>query len=549
MTAATTAPGAPANDLIGRRSQPQPFAGYVELLRFMVRRDRLRASIWVGALLALTIGSAASVVALYRTPVELQEYAVLATSETALKLLAGPGYGLDAPSQGSVVMNEIQLYSYIGIALMSIFLLVRHTRAEEETDRAELVRAARVGRLAILTAAMTWIVVVDVVTAVGLFVGLVALGVPAAGSAAYASSGLGIGLLFVGVTAVSAQVASSARSATTMAGGFLGASFLIRGVGDLGTAGVSWLSPLGWAINIRAFAGERWWVLGLLAVGAVGSGFMATRLSAHRDLGAGILRQRPGPAVGSPSLASPMAMAARLQRPALVGWSIGMATMGFFFGLVADEAETILENEAIADFIAQTGGGSPVDAFVATMVLMLGLLATGFTIASVLRMRSEEAAGRLSPVLAGPTGRTRWMLGGLAVSMGGSAAIVIIGGLSLGVGAAVQGGAPGDVPRLIGASLNLIPALFVLASVAVALIGFLPRFASVAWAGVAVSAIVGLLAETLRLPQWIRDVSPFEHPALLPAETFDLVPVAILIVLGIALVGTGLIGFGRRDID
>ncbi len=544
MTANTT-----ANDAAVRRSQPHPFAGFVHLLRFMVRRDRLRAPIWIGAVLGLAVGSAASVVALYDTPAQLQWYGDLATSQTALKLLAGPGYGLDAPTRGAVVMNEIQMYSYIGIALMSVFLLVRHTRAEEETDRAELVRAARVGRLAILTAAVTWIVLINALVAVGLFVGLLALGVPAVGSLAYAASGLGLGLFFIGVAAVTAQVASSARAATTMASGFLGVSFLIRGVGDLGAAALLWLSPLGWAVNIRAFAGERWWILALLVATAAGLTYLATMLAAHRDLGAGILRQRPGPAVGSPRLASPLAMAARLQRPALIGWVVGLTTIGFFFGLVANEADAILENEALADIVAQAGGGSPVDAFLATMILMLGLLASGFTIASVLRMRSEENAGRVSPVVAAPVGRSRFMLSGLMVSLGGSAVVVMAGGLSLGVGAAVQGGNGEDIGRLLVASLNLLPALFVLGSVAAALIGVRPGIASVAWAGLAVAAVVGLLAETLQLPQWLRDVSPFEHPASLPAESFDLIPVLILAVITLGLVGVGLMGMNRRDIE
>ncbi len=532
-----------------RRSQPRPFAGYGQLFRFMIRRDRLRASIWIGSVLGLTIGSAASVVALYQTPADYREYGELATSEPALKLLAGPGYGLDSPTLGPVVMNETQLYSYLGIALMCVFLLIRHTRAEEETDRAELVRATQVGRLAILAAAVSWITVVNAVVAIGLFIGFVALGVPATGTAAYAAAGFGLGLLFIGVAGVTAQVASSARAANTMAGGFLGLAFLLRGVGDLGTAGLSWLSPLGWAMNIRAFAGERWWVIGLLVVTAGGLVFAATVLSAHRDLGAGLLRQRPGPATGSPRLRSPLAMAVRLQRASLVGWAIGMATMGFFFGLVADEAGSMLENEAIAEIIAQAGVGSPVDAFLATMVLMLVLLASGFTISSVLRIRSEERAGRLSPVLSGPVSRSRTMLSGLVVAMVGSMGIVMAGGVSLGTGTVVQGGDAGDIVRLAGASLNMAPASFVLGALTAALIGVRPNAASFAWAGLALAGVVGLLAETLRLPQWMRDLSPFEHPALLPAESFAFLPVLILLVIVAALVGIALLGIDRRDID
>ena len=128
---------------------PEPIdslAGFGRLLRFLGRRDRLRAAIWLAAIVGIFSVSVASVVGLYATPTELRSYANLALADPAIKAFAGPGNGLANPTQGAVVMNETMLYSYVAIALMCIFLMVRHTRAEEETDRAELVRAGPVGR-------------------------------------------------------------------------------------------------------------------------------------------------------------------------------------------------------------------------------------------------------------------------------------------------------------------------------------------------------------------------------------------------------------------
>ena len=166
--------------------------------------------------------SAASVVGLYDTPAELQEYATLAQADAALKAFAGPGYGLDDPTLGAVVMNETLVYTFIVVALMCMFLLTRHTRAEEETDRAELVRAAVVGRQATLVAAVVWVAIVNVVVAVGLALSLLAFGLSLTGTLAYSAAACAVGMVFIGVAAISAQVASSARAANAATGVVLG---------------------------------------------------------------------------------------------------------------------------------------------------------------------------------------------------------------------------------------------------------------------------------------------------------------------------------------
>ncbi len=531
-----------------RLLQPRPLAGFGNLFRFMMRRDRLRAPVWIASVVGLVAASAASVKALYDTPSELQEYADLAQADVALKAIAGPGYGLDEPTLGAVVMNEILMYSFIAVALMCVFLLIRHTRAEEETDRAELVRAASVGRLATLAAACVWVSIINLVVAVGLALSLLAFGLTTTGTVAYATATCAIGMVFIGVAAVAAQVASSARAAKAGAGATLGVFFLLRAVGDLGTGWTTWLSPLGWAQSIRAFAGERWWVLIPLGFGAAGLTVSAVALSARRDLGAGFFKQRPGPAEGKQHLATPLAMAARLQRTSLISWTIGMAITGFFFGIVADEAEQMLESEAIAEFFAQAGIGTPTELFLATIVLMIALIASGYTVSTVLRLRTEEFGVRAEPVLATPVSRRRWLMSYLTVSAVGTVVVMLVAGLAIGLGSAAQLSDGAQILAVLGAVLNIVPALLVLAAVAVALIGWRPKWAPLAWAGVAVSAVVGLLAETLNLPSWLRDISPFQHVPLLPAADFELLPLVLLMVVATGLAMVGLAAINRRDI-
>lgn len=548
MTTAIAAPeSAPSDTRLGMRDQPQSRAGLTTLLAFIIRRDRFRGPLWVFGVTGVVLAGSSSVVGLYSTPNDLDNYASVAQADAAVKAISGPGYGLDDPTQGAVVMNEVSMFTLVAVALMCLFTVVRHTRAEEETGRAELVRAAPVGRHAALTAAIIWVGAITVATATCVAIGMT-IWLPVVGSVAFGAAIAGLGLVFVGVGAVGAQLASSARAANSLGGVVLGIAFALRAVGDMGNEWLTWLSPLGWAQGIRAFADERWWVMIplLLTAGFAMTGSFA--LSARRDLGHGLLTQRLGPALGSPRLASPLALAFRLQRSSLIGWAIGVGLMGFFMGVVSDQADELAENEAIADLMAQAGQGTFTESFLSTIMLMSALMVSGFFVSSVLRLRSEERAIRADPVLATPVSRGRWLWSHLTVALVGGSSIMVATGLSTGIGYAVQVGDASEILPLVGAALALLPALFVLAGVTVLLVGAVPRWAPVAWGGVGFVALVGLLGQTLDLPQWIRNISPFEHVPRIPAVSVEWLPIVALCVVAAVLIGLATAAMRRRDL-
>ena len=533
---------------VDRRDQPQPFAGLGNQLRFVARRDRVRAAVWIGSVVGVVWVSALSVLGLYSTPEDLATYAVVSQADAAFRAIAGPGYGLDDPTEGAVVMNETSLYTYVAVALMAVFLVTRHTRAEEDTGRAELVRAAPVGRLALLAAASVWVTTISVSIGLGLTVALVACGLPLTGSAAFGAASAATGITFTGFAAVAAQLASTSRSANSFGGIVLGVSFLIRAVGDIGTPWLSWCSPLGIAQAIRPYADERWWVLAVLALIAAGSFAGAVILLGRRDLGAGLIGQRPGPATAAPRLATPLALAVRLQRPALVGWTVAMALSGLAFGLVIDQADAFADNDAIADLIAQAGGGSISEQFLALSVMILALVASGFTVAAVLRLRSEEIAGRAEPIMATPTSRTRWWSSHTVVSLAASLLLLTVTGLGLGIGGAASTGRLDDVWPAITASLTMFAPLALVAAITAFAVAVAPRLAPASWMVVAMAVVVGLLGDTLDLPQWLRNLSPFEHVPALPAEDFAVTPLVVLSALAAAALAAGAAAIRHRDI-
>lgn len=524
-------------------------AGALRLVRLILRRDRIRLTIWIGALAAIVLASAASLPPLYPDQQSIDDYARLFGDNPALIAFAGPGYGFDDPNIGVILVNETQLWALIGTALMSIFLVVRHTRAEEDDERADLLLSNVTGRHAPTVAAIVVVGGADLVLAGICAVGFVALGYATVGSVALAASFAMSGLAFTAVAAVAAQVASTGRAALGLAGAALGASFVLRAVGDIAGNWVRWLSPIGWAQSVRAFAGEQWWPLLLvLALGAVLS-LVARVLFDRRDLGSGIIAQRAGSPTAANWLASPLGLAVRLQRASVISWMAGIFVVGLVYGSIGEDIEEMIaDNPAFSDFLVQAGDTDITASFFATCMSQLALLAAGFTIASVLRPRAEEAAGRAEQVLATPVSRTAWVRSHLIVATVGAVLVTTAGGLGVGLSYAAVSTDASQITRMTGAALATLPAVLVLGAIAVALFGTSLRWALVAWAGLAVTVVVEFFGELLGLSDTVRSVSPLQYVPAVPAESFDAVPFLALTAVAAVLVVIGIRSLRSRDL-
>jgi ABC-2 type transport system permease protein len=87
------------------------------------------------------------------------------------------------------------------------------------------------------------------------------------------------------------------------------------------------------------------------------------------------------------------------------------------------------------------------------------------------------------------------------------------------------------------------------AAVAVLPFGLLPESCVPgAWTALALAAVLVLLGPTLRLAQWIQDISPFTHVPKLPGGTVSAAPLAWLTLTAVLLAAAGMSGLRRRDI-
>jgi ABC-2 type transport system permease protein len=516
------------------------------LTRLALRLDRVRLTIWVLGLAVMPMGTAANYLKLYPTQHDLDAVSgVLSTP--SLVALSGPLY---AVSIGGLTTWKIGVTEFILVALMSLLTVVRHTRTEEETGRLELLRATVIGRHAPLTAALLTAVLANVAIAVLAALGLMATGLPAAGSVALGlATGL-VGILFAAIAAAAAQLTQSARAANGIAAAVLAGTYLLRAVGDAGPTWLTWLSPTGWGLHMRPYAGQRWWVALLFIGFAAVFTAVAYVLAGRRDMAAGLLAERPGPAEASPGLRTPLALAWRLQRGLLLGWTVGLALSGAVLGgAAAGIGDLESPNQQLTDILTRMGGRNGLtDAFLAAIFGIIGMVTAAYTVQVTLRLRQEESSGRVEALLATRVNRLRWAASHLVFALLGTALLLAVSGLAGGLayGAQVHD-VGGQVGRVFGAAMVQLPATWVLAGFGVALVGLAPRLSTLAWAALILSVLLVELGALFGLSQWIVDIAPFAHVPKLPGSAFTATPMLWLTVVAVALGVAGLAGLRRRD--
>ncbi len=520
--------------------------GTGRLLRAYLRRDRWMLAWWTLGITVLYWSQAVSVKGLYATQAEFDKAAASMDGNAALVAMAGPARALN--TIGGQVAWQATAFGAITIGLMCMFLVGRHTRAEEESGRDELLRAAAVSRTAPLAAAALLSALASILVGVCVALSLVTFPLAAADSWALGLGLTATGWAFTGIAMIAAQLVSGARAMYGLTGAVIGAAYVLRAIGDIGSPALTWISPIGWYQAMHAFSGLRWWPIALPLAATALTGAAAYAVFTRRDHGGGVLAARPGPARASTMLMSPLGLAWRQHRGSIIGWTIGLAVTGLSYGSLGNDVGALLGDSQASSDIFLRGGGDLVDGFYATSIVMLGLMAAGFAVSSALRPRTEEDDGRVEGLLATALTRPGWLGAHTAMTVLGTVCVVLAAGLGLGVGYALTADDAGAVGRLTLATVPMVAPVLVLSALARLLYGVLPRAATLGWLGLGFAVVVLIFGPLLDLPMWLQDVSPFQHLALTPVEDFRWTPFVVLLALATLLSFAGQWGFRRRDL-
>ncbi|PRY69565.1 ABC-2 type transport system permease protein [Glaciihabitans tibetensis] len=533
----------------------------VQLWRVLLRHDRWQLAMWIGGITALAGVSAAAVLAEFSGEAERSALIAVAVSNPAFLFLRGTP---DGTSVGALFFFQGFTFISVLAGLMSTFMVVRNTRAEEDSGRAELIAALPLPRQAPLVAAVSLVVLANLLLAVTIAIVLMVVGLDAAGSLFTGLATAGVGIVFTGVAALAALAMPSSRGANGVAASLVGGAYLLRGIGDaLGTpsatltsvepAWLSWLSPIGWAQRVSPF-GEVTalpLLLHLATAGILIGGALV--LAGQRDIGSSVLQERSGAARASAVRSTSLGAAWVYQLPALIGWAVGTAVLAALVGVLAPTvASALSDNPALLAILNQVMPGSQtdmVDVFATAILGICGILVAAAGIQAVLRLRAEELTGRAELQLAAPLSRARWLVQHVVVAAATIGVIVVAAGLAAGFAFVLMGEGWERVPSSLSAMLAQIPAALTLAAAAALAFALVPRFTvALGWGALLLAVVLGQFGDLLQLPEWVQDISPFRHTSAMPLESFD--PLPAVVMVGVALAGFLLAAafIERRDI-
>ena len=528
--------------MIATAVAPSSLTGTTALVRFALRRDRIRLTVWVSILTLMMVYAPNAIKLAYPDAAQRQARVNLLKTPAGI-MLGGPMFGGNETDLGVMMANELTLTLLVAASIMAILTVIRHTRAEEESGAAELVLSSIVGRYSRTAAALILMVLVNAVLAVTMTIAMAATGFAVLDTAAMCVGITAVATVFGVLAALTAQLWRQARTATGAALAALAAAVLVRGAGDVidnsGSA-LSWFSPIAWAQQMRPFVALRWWPLGLLGVSAVALVAATVVSESRRQYDDGVLGS-----AGEHTRARPVGGVFGLQlvihRGLTVGWAIGLLIAGAAFGSMT---KSLLDAARGNELLARVLSAQGTDGVYTTMTQFLAAATTAYVVTVVIRLSRDEESGIGEAVLAGSVSRWKWLLSAVAAALTGSVVLLVFAGLGNGLGAGLTLGEPATIVRLTLAALAFVPAMAVIAGVAA--LGVAVRQPGIGWLAVTFVIVALYLGALLRLPRWLIEASPVGRTTA--PSSVSVVALSVMVVVAVAITLIAGVIYRRRDV-
>lgn len=528
---------------------PGVLTGTRPLLKVSLRQDLRSIVPWVGLISALSASSILAYRLIFTDPSQRLALANTLGANPALSLLFGPARDLTTADGFNAWRAGMLGALFAG--LMAILIVVRNSRANEDSGQAELIASGVIARQSRLAVAVLMAVVASAALGVVCFLVTIACGGGITATLILSATFAASGLMFAGVAAIAAQLGSDARTANSIAIATLGVCYVARGYIDTSSASnwATWLTPLGWLEETRPGTDNNAWPLLLAIVLAVVLVLGAFVLQGRRDFGQGMFAPRPGPAKAGIA-GNVWGLAFKLNRGSLITWLIAFAGLGLIFGNLATSIGGILaHNPAIAKILA-AGAAAASDltfAFLVTILQIIAIIAAVMGVQAVLHVYAEEIDYRVEPLLAGSLRRSTYLASNALIALLGPAVALLLAGIATGLvaGAKDNSISTGDV---IFQSLVTIPAVWTLVALGLAAVGAAPRLRLIAWLGIVATFGLTILGPTFKLPDWALSISPLHHVPNVTAASPDWAGLAWLTAFGALFLTIAFVGFRRRDV-
>jgi ABC-2 type transport system permease protein len=521
----------------------------------MARKALRSGALW-GYIFGIVVASSAiSYTRIYPTQADRDHLAAAFGFNRASAALFGPAPQLQTVA-GFTVFKSIMTLMVLG-AIWGTLTSTRLLRGEEESGRWELLLTGQttprratgqtLGGLAIGVASL-WAITAVISVVTGQYA---RVNIDAGPMLYFSAAQVATAVMFLGVGALTSQLAATRRRAATYAGWFLGACYAVRMIADSGVGlhGLIWVSPLGWVEEMQPLTAPQPYallpIIGFVAVVAL----VAVRLAGNRDVGASVLPDHTHAAARRRLLFGQLGLSIRLVRPTLIGWAFALGLTGLVLGLIAEAGGTITGSSVQTVFARLGASGTGAGAFLGVAFLILAVLAAFLAAGQVIAAREEEGEGRLDHLLVRPVSRVSWLAGRTIVA----AITVVVGGVVAGVmtwlGTLSQNTGV-RLATLLNAGINVVPPALCLLGIGVLAFGVWPRATSYAVYGVlGWSLLVEVVGGVGAASRWLLDTSLFHQMAAAPAVDPNWAANGIMIAIGAAGAVLGGQAFQRRDIQ
>ena len=520
--------------------------GFRTLLRVDAKSDRTLSASWLAVLAVTTWVSVDATKDLYSTPQSLAGAASAINSTPAVTALYGRVTSVG--SLGELAILKPFMLGAIAVSAVAASVAIRHTRADEETGRTDLLIASGAGRKSPMIAGCLSAAVFSAIAGLGVAAVLLGLGLPTHGSMMVGANLATLGILFGVVGACCAQAFGTGRTARSASYTLIGLCFLIRAVADSTSSlsWVRWLSPLGWSQQTQPYAGERWWpmLLHLACAGLIT--LWAWRIDESRDVGEAPWSRSS--VSSATDLHSHLGLAWRSLRSGWYIWAAGITALSLVVGNVAANADTMLSDSGMNDYLERLDdSGAAIDTLYSAELTYIGLLATAFGIHAMVDLVRDEAAGRADLLLTAAPSRSRWLGAHLVVAFVGTATLMGISGGILAVGEVIATGDNAHAGRIFAAAMGQVPAIWAICAVATVLVGITRHAGPWAWALLVAVMVTSVFGPLIDVDVNLAELSPFSHtPTVTGSQT--LTPAIGMIALAAALALTGSYVLKHRDI-
>ncbi|MCL2020008.1 MAG: hypothetical protein FWG70_09655 [Oscillospiraceae bacterium] len=562
------------------------FAHTGRLVRFMLRRERIVSTIWIVSIVLFSVALAPGMAGLFDADAR-QQFAEVYNNPVMVGML-GPIYGADNYTAGAMYGGMMLLWISLTAAIMNVFIVARHTRADEERWRAEVVRSLPVGRLANINAAMILALILNFILAVTLGLGVFAAQVESMDFISCMLYGMvtgAVGLVFAAITAVFCQLSSNTGSAMGLSFLSLGVCYMLRAAGDasmMNTSNdgvnksnefLSYISPLGLAQRSKVFVENDFVPLIFLIITAILISLLAFKLNSVRDLGQGFIPARPGRKTALPAMLSPFGFSFRLLSTMILVWVIVMFSLGASYGSVigdvpgfVSESPEYLMLMGVSEEMAEHASDEVkaemiVDGFGTFVTSMMTLIAMIPLLMAALKLRSEEKEGRAENILSRSVSKTKYLCCFTTIAFALSAIMQLATLLGLyyvtdAVTSANGVSNPFVLEKVFKASMAYLPALWIIIGFAVLLVGFFPKATGVIWGFYGFICFTTLVGGMGILPNWLEKISPMAHIPIirvtdlahLQSDEVSILSLAVMSGIALLLTTIGFIGYSRRDL-